>query len=95
MIRHCPDIFYLSLLERNQVTELYHDPSDSVEIKFRRAKKKIPANIPSKVYPTVSSAGNLYRTAKITKLDTNGKVDDLPIRPIISNIGTTTYNFAE
>ena len=90
MIKYCPDIFYLSLLERNQVTKLYHDPNDSVERKFRKVKKEIPANISSKVYPTVSSAGNLDRTAKITKLDTNEKVDNLPIRPIISNIGTTT-----
>lgn len=32
----------------------------------------------------------LYGTTKFHKIDTSGKVDDLPIRPIISNIGTAT-----
>ena len=38
------------------------------------------------------SPGKLYRKEKIDKLGTNGKVDHLPIRPIISNIGTATYH---
>ena len=49
----------------------------------------------SKVYPAGFSPGKLYGTAKIHKLDTNGKVDDLPITPITSNIGTATYHLAK
>ena len=49
----------------------------------------------SKVYPAGSSPGKLYGTAKIHKFDTNGKGDDLPIIPIISNIGTATYHLAK
>ena len=89
----------LSLLDSNQCTELYHDPTDSIKTKVQRAlrkvKTKLPANIYSKVYLASSSSGKLHGTAKIHKLDTNGKVDDLPIRPITSNIGTVTYHLAK
>ena len=37
----------------------------------------------------------MYGTAKIHKLDTNGKVDDLPIKHIISNFGAKTYHLAK
>ena len=40
-------------------------------------------------------SGKFYGTAKVHKLPANGNVDQLPIRPIISNIGTTTYQLAE
>ena len=33
--------------------------------------------------------------AKVNKTDINRKVDDLPIRAIISNIGTLTYHLAK
>ena len=80
----------LYFLDSNQFTKLYNDPTHTAERKFQRTlqevKRKLPANIYSKVYSTGSSQGKLYGTVKIHKLDTNGKVDDLPIRPIISNI---------
>ena len=37
----------------------------------------------------------MYGPAKIHKLDTNGKVDDLPIKHIISNFGAKTYHLAK
>ena len=89
----------LSFLDSNKFTELYHDSTDSVERKvqrtLRKVKTKLPSNIFSKVYPTGSSPGKLYGTAKIHKIDTNEKVNDLPIRPIISNIETATYHLAK
>ena len=42
----------------------------------------------NKIYPTESNAGKLYGTAKIHKLPESGTVDQLPLRPIVSNIGT-------
>ena len=44
-----------------------------------------------KVYPTGSNAGKLYGTAKIHKLPESGTVDQLQLRPIISNVGTASY----
>ena len=37
----------------------------------------------------------MYGPAKIHKIDTNGKVDDLPIKHIISNFGAKTYHLAK
>ena len=52
-----------SLLDSYQLTELYHDLTDSVERKvqrtLRKVKTKLPPNIYSKVHPTVFSAGEL------------------------------------
>ena len=44
------------------------------------------------IYPTASRPGPFFGTAKLHKLQegcTNG--EQLPVRPIISNIGTATY----
>ena len=49
----------------------------------------------NKVYPTRSNAGKLYGTAKIHKLPELGTVDQLPLRPIVSNIGTASYYLAK
>ena len=49
----------------------------------------------NKVYPTGSNAGKLYGTAKIHKLPELGTVDQLPLRPIVSNIGNTSYYLAK
>ena len=45
-----------------------------------------------KLYSTGSSTSKLQGTPKIDKIDINGKVDDLPIRSVISYIGTATYH---
>ena len=37
------------------------------------------------------NAGKLYGTAKTHKLLELGTVDQLPLRPIVSNIGTASY----
>ena len=47
------------------------------------------------MYPSGSCPGKFYGTAKLHKIDTKGPVDDLPIRPIISNINTSTYNISK
>ena len=49
----------------------------------------------NKVYPTGSNAGKLYGTAKIQKLPESGTVDQLPLRPIVSNIGTASHYLAK
>ena len=63
--------------------------------KFKGHYEKFKTKLPSNSISTGSSPGKIYGTAKIHKVGTNGKVDNLPIRPMISNIGTATYYLAK
>ena len=49
----------------------------------------------STIYPTISCLGKFYGTAKVHKLPERGNMDQLLIRPIVSNIGTATYQLAK
>ena len=49
-----------------------------------------------RILSTSESAPNkFYGTAKNHKIPVNGTVDDLMLRPVISNIGTASYHVAE
>ena len=48
-----------------------------------------------KLYPTGSKAGKFFDTAKLHKLTILGTVDQLSVRPIISNTGTSSYQLAK
>ena len=56
---------------------------------------KLPSNIYSKIYPTGSAPSKFYGTAKIHKLSPDDTINDLPLRPTISNIGTATYHLSK
>ena len=58
-------------------------------------KLKLPSSIYSKIYPAGSAPGKFYGTAKIHKLSPNDTINELPLRPIVSNIGTTTYHLSK
>ena len=62
---------------------------------LRKMKSRFTLQEYNKVYPTRSNAGKLYGTAKIHKLPELGTVDQLPLRPIVSNIGTASYYLAK
>ena len=47
------------------------------------------------LYPTDSFPGKFYGTEKIHNLPPNGLIENLPLRPIVSNIGTASYQLAE
>ena len=47
------------------------------------------------LYPTDSNAGRSYGTRKVHKVSENGTINDLTIRPIVSNIGTASYHLAK
>ena len=89
----------LELLQTNQFMKLNHDPTKSIEGKIQRVLRKVKNRLSSKeyyqLYPTGSCAGKFYGTAKIHKLPPNGFIDNLPLRPIISNIGTASYQLAK
>ena len=61
-----------------------------------RKIKSIPSTEEyKKLYPTGSSTDKFYGTAKVHKIDRNDKVDKLPLRSIVSNIGTASYQLAK
>ena len=47
------------------------------------------------MYPTGSRPGLFYTTAKVHKLQNGEGLNELTMRPIISNIGTATYETAK
>ena len=75
------------------------DPTKTLETKMQQVLRKIKSKVSEqeykRVYPTGSGQGKFYGTAKMHKLSLNGNVNDLPLRPIASNINVTTYNLAK
>ena len=58
---------------------------------LRKIKTSLPENVYRQLYPTGSSSGRFYGLAKVHKLKEDDGIDELPLRPIVSNIGTATY----
>ena len=81
----------LALLSTKQFTTLTNDHTKTLESKVQRIKSKFTEQEYKKLYPMVLK---FYGTAKIHKIPVNENIDDLPIRPIVSNINTVTYNLA-
>ena len=88
-----------TLLNTSQFNKLTEDPTHTTERKIQRVLPKInlkvPSNIYSKIYPTGSAPGKFYGTAKIHKLSPNDTINKLPLRTIVSNIGTATYHLSK
>ena len=86
----------LIMFSAKQFLNVETDPTKPLEIKIQRILRKIKSKVSEqeykRLYPTGSRPRKFYGTAKIHKLSLNGKVDDLPLRPIVSNINTATYN---
>ena len=90
----------LTILNTQQFIKLNNDPTKSTEGKIQRAirnvKSKIIEQDYKKIYPTGSSPGRFYATAKLHKMPENDNdIKNLPIRPIISNINTASYDLAK
>ena len=75
------------------------DPTKTFETKIqqvlRKIKSKVSEQVYNRLYPTGSCPGKFYETAKIHKFPLNGNADDVPLRSIVSNIDTATYNLAK
>ena len=88
----------LAMLNTEQFVQLQKDPTNSLERKvqrtLRKIKQKLPTDVYAKLYPTGSSPGKFYGTAKVHKLSKNDTVKELPLRPITSNLNTATYQLA-
>ena len=96
MDRHKYTVKCLAWLSTRQFTTLTNDPTKTLDGKVRRTLRKTKSKFTEqeykKLYPTGSCPGKFYDTVKIHKIPVNGNIDDLPIRPIVSNINTETYN---
>ena len=89
----------MSFLTTKQFKQVDSDPTKTLESKVQRSLRKLKSKLSpyeyKKLYPTCSSPGKFYGTAKLHKLPANGKIDDLPIRIIVSNISTATYQLGK
>ena len=62
---------------------------------LRKIKQHLDENEYKRMYPTGSRPGLFYTTAKVHKLQSGEGLNELTMRPIISNIGTGTYETAK
>ena len=94
----------LSQLETPNFMKLDADPTHTFEKNVQTAlqniKKAIGEEEYKKIYPSGSNPGKFYGTGKMHKLSEDDErninnVDKLPLRPIVSNIGTATYNLSK
>ena len=89
----------MPLLSSNQFKHISNDPTKSLETKVQQTIQKIKSKLSEqeykKLHPTGSCPGKFYGTAKIHKLPVDGGINELPIRPIVSNLNTATYNLAK
>ena len=88
----------LAILNTEQFVQLQKNPTKSLERKvqctLRKVKHKLSTDVYAKLYPTGSSLGKFHRTAKVHKLAINDTVEELPLRPIVSNLNTAKYQLA-
>ena len=89
----------LTLLNSEQFVWLIEDPTKTNERKVQGMLGKIKLNFADqeykRLYPSGSAPVKFYDTANVHKILISEGVDKLPIRPIISNIGTPTYQLAK
>ena len=89
----------MDMLKIKQFRKLNKDPTKTIKTKVERAVRKIKDHLSTSeyrtLYPNGSAPGKFYRTAKKHKIPVNGIVDDLPLRPVISNTGTASYHLAK
>ena len=75
----------MSMLTTKPFKQVDSDPRKTLESKVQRSLRKLKSRLSpyqyKKLYPTGSCPGKFYDPAR--KLSVNGKIDDLPIRPIV------------
>ena len=90
---------YFSIINSKQLKKFGDNPTTSSESKIQRTIRKLKSKFTTQEYnnlhPTSSNSGKFYGTAKIHKLRKLGTVDDLPLQPIVSNIGVVSYHLAK
>ena len=89
----------LNMLNKDNFIKLSDDPTKSIEAKIQRTirsiKSKLSKDTYNNIYPTGSAPGKLYGTARVHKMAENDSIGNLPLRTIISNIGTASYHLVK
>ena len=89
----------LEFLGSEKFEKLSSDPTKkfqkTVQSKLLKMKKAFDKKTYNKLYPSSSQPGLFFGMAKVHKLGNSTNVGDLPLRPIISNIGTATYQISK
>ena len=90
---------FLVLLNTNQFIKLYDDPTKVYEAKVQRTLRKMQHKFThqeyQKNYPTDLHTGRFYGTGKANEVFKNRTINDLSIRPIVSNTGMASYHLAK
>ena len=89
----------LEFLDETQFKKLEHDPTKSFQSKVQRTLLKMKKAFDKKtyktLYPSSSHPGLFFGLAKLHKMPYNSNdVKQLPLSPVISNIGTATYEIS-
>ena len=89
----------LEMLSTKQFTVVEIDPNKTLESKIQRISTKLKSKITDQeykdLYPTGSQPRKFYDSEKMHKLPDNGNLNYLPLRPIVSNINTSTHNLVK
>ena len=89
----------MDILNTKKFRKLDKDLTKTIKTKVQRAARKIKDHLSTSeyrtLYPSESAPGKFYRIAKKHKIPVNGTVDDLPLRSMISNIGTASYHLVK
>ena len=85
----------MSIYDNEKFVQITNDITEHIECKIQRCNRKIKNKISKTEYlqldPTGCSTEKFYGTTKIHKLPNSGNITELPLRPIVSNIGTSSY----
>ena len=89
----------INILDSKQFKKLKKDPTKTLENKMQRTLRKIKQHFDEneykRMYPIGSRPDLFYTTAKVHKLQSGEELNELTMRPIISNVGTATYETAK
>ena len=90
----------MGFLNGDEFENLPSDPTKSFEARVQRTllsmKQKFTKAEYKRLYPSASRPGLYFGLAKVHKLKNDSKnVNELPLRPVISNIGTATYQISK
>ena len=89
-----------AFLNGPEFERLESDPTESFQQHVQKTllsmKKKFHKKLYKKLYPSSSRPGLFFGLAKVHKLkEDTYSINNLPLRPVISNIGTATYELSK
>ena len=88
-----------NFLNGPEFEKLDQDPTKTfqrnVQETLLESKMKFSSKVYKKLYPSSSRPGLYFGLAKVHKLNGSTDVNQLPMRPVISNIGTATYELSK